>query len=165
LSAKGFGDRVNAAVVSCLGLGYSPFASGTVGTVGAMAIVWAVLPLTDTVSFGLLMVLLAAVGMVVGVALGGWAERHYGRKDPSPFVLDELVGYFVTLYRFGDSVPGWKELVVAFFAFRVFDVIKPPPGRQCERLPRGWGIMLDDVFAGVYANLLVWGIRTWWPLT
>ena len=55
--------------------------------------------------------------------------------------------------------PNWKELVVAFLAFRVFDVLKPWPARRLEYLPRGWGIMLDDLVAALYALAVVWVLR------
>jgi phosphatidylglycerophosphatase A len=160
-------DRVRALTVSCLGLGYAPVASGTFGTLGAVGIVLLMRPLRDEswFHFGGAMVLLSVLAMVVGVALGPWAEHHYGRKDPSPFVLDELLGYFVTVFRVGEGFPGAWELAVAFFTFRLFDVIKPPPGRQLEQLQAGWGIMLDDLAAGVYSWMFVSTLRLYleWP--
>ncbi len=162
-----FADRIRAAAVSCFGLGYSPFASGTVGTVGAVAIAYMVYPFQHEswFHFGAAMGCLAVLGLVLGVALGRWAEKHYGRKDPSAFVLDELVGYWVALLRLQEGVPCVKEVAVAFFAFRLFDVIKPWPARRIESWPYGWGIMLDDVVAGLYSLILVSTLREYlqWP--
>jgi phosphatidylglycerophosphatase A len=86
-------------------------------------------------------------------------------KDPGPVVLDEVAGYLVALLRIKEGVPDMKELLLAFIAFRLFDVIKPWPARRIEHLPRGFGIMLDDVVAGLYALALVVVVRDWkgWP--
>jgi phosphatidylglycerophosphatase A len=84
--------------------------------------------------------------------------------DPSIVVIDEIVGVWIALLH----LPKTSLIVVAaFVAFRVFDIIKPPPARQLERVPRGWGIMLDDVVAGIYANIAVqlvyFAARTYFP--
>jgi len=155
-------DRVRAAIVSCLGLGYAPFASGTFGTLGGLAVV---LLLEHLVCprfgwhFGLAAAVAAALLLVIGIALGGFAERHYRLKDPGPFVLDEVVGYLVTVLRWKEGAPGRTELIVAFLAFRLFDVLKPWPARRLERLPSGFGIMLDDVVSALYALMLVTVLR------
>jgi phosphatidylglycerophosphatase A len=90
--------------------------------------------------------------------LGVWAADRAARalrlKDPGPVVIDEAAGLLVTLA----GVPvTWLSAVLAFFLFRAMDILKPPPARQAEALPGGWGIMIDDLFAGVYANLLLRG--------
>jgi phosphatidylglycerophosphatase A len=68
--------------------------------------------------------------------------------DPSIVVIDEIVGMWITMLWLPKSLP---VLVAGFLAFRAFDIVKPYPARQVERIPHGWGIMLDDVFAGIYA--------------
>lgn len=160
----GWSDRVSAAVVSCLGLGYAPVASGTFGTLGgvglALVLAHLVVPATG-MHFGVATAAAIVLLCVAGVALGGWAERHYRLKDPGPFVLDEVAGYLVALLRWHDGVPGTKELALAFVAFRLFDVLKPWPARRLEFLPKGFGIMLDDVVAGGYALMLVAVVRHW----
>jgi len=94
---------------------------------------------------------------VACVALGGFAEKHFCRKDPSLCTLDEWAGQALT-YLFLPVAAGWQNwLIVAgvgFAAFRFFDILKPPPARRSERLPLGWGVLADDLVAGVYANLL-----------
>jgi phosphatidylglycerophosphatase A len=138
------------AIVSCGFLGCSPFAPGTVGTLGGVAIAWA---LAGTDRF-LLWTLLAAAGIyVVGRSLGTWAEQYAGKKDPGIFVLDEVVGYLVTIAWL--EGPSLIALVVAFFVFRFFDVFKPKLARRLEKVPGGDGILLDDVVAGVYGLVLV----------
>ena len=83
--------------------------------------------------------------------LGGWAQDFLGRKDPGPVVVDEGAGICLTLLYQPMHYGTWV-VVAAFIAFRIFDVTKPPPCRQLERLPTGWGILADDLAAAVYAN-------------
>jgi len=90
--------------------------------------------------------------------LGDWAEEYAGKKDPGIFVVDEVIGYLVTvLWMQGPSL---LALTVAFFVFRFFDIFKPPPARRMERLGGGDGILLDDVIAGCY-GLVVMALGRW----
>lgn len=133
---------------TCLGLGMMPFAPGTFGTLGGVALG---LVLPDPLW------LLGAVAllMAVGVPLARLAERVAGRADPGSFVLDEVAGYLVALLWLPAGHDRRLVLVLAFLAFRLFDISKPPPVRRLERLPGGWGVMVDDLAAGIYANLLL----------
>ena len=78
-------------------------------------------------------------------------ETRFG-DDPQIVVIDEIVGMWVSLLFLPKTV--WIS-ILAFIFFRVYDTVKPPPARRCEEFKNGWGIMLDDVAAGVYANLVV----------
>jgi phosphatidylglycerophosphatase A len=95
-----------------------------------------------------------ALAIVVVVAAGIWsasiAERHFGRTDPGEVVIDEVAGMLVTLFL---NPVGWVGAVVGFLLFRAGDIVKPFPARRLERLHGGFGIMADDVMAGIYANL------------
>jgi phosphatidylglycerophosphatase A len=92
------------------------------------------------------------VGMIaISIYLSSLAEKELGH-DARPIVIDEVAGMMVTLV-FVPQV--WYYYVLGFVLFRAMDVIKPFPARQSERLPSGFGITMDDVFAGVYANLLL----------
>ena len=84
----------------------------------------------------------------------------WGDKDPSLVVIDEVAGMWVTLI----ALP-WTPVTVltGFFMFRLFDVFKPYPARDLEGVPGGWGIMLDDIVAGIYANLAVRVVLLVWP--
>jgi phosphatidylglycerophosphatase A len=83
----------------------------------------------------------------LGVWVAGEAERLFGIKDASPIVIDEIAGMLLTYY----AVPvALLPLLVGFVGFRFFDILKPLP--QLEQLPGGWGIMLDDLFAGLLAQ-------------
>jgi len=131
-------------------LGCSPWAPGTVGTLGGVLIAWALSGSPDY----LLWTVVACVAIyVVGRSLGPWSERHAGRKDPGIFVLDEVLGYLITVAW--TSGPSPLALVVAFFVFRFFDIFKPRLARRLERVPGGDGILLDDLVAGLYGFALV----------
>ncbi|MBC8424110.1 phosphatidylglycerophosphatase A [bacterium] len=126
------------------GSGYAPFAPATVASL-VFALVWGVVS-----PVGLTTQLLLLAGVVaLGVPAAGWMERRYG-EDPSRVVSDEVAGMLVTYL--GVST-GWTGWLVGFFWFRVFDILKPFPVRRAERLPGGWGITVDDLLAGIYANL------------
>jgi phosphatidylglycerophosphatase A len=136
------------------GAGYSPIAPGTAGSVAAIPLYvllrWLGLPWLD--------VAVIVVLCVVGFWAGTLTARHYGREDPGYVVLDEVVGMLLTLA----FIPlTWVGVVIGFFLFRAFDIVKPPPARQLERLPGGFGIMMDDVMAGIYANLVL-RLLVWW---
>jgi phosphatidylglycerophosphatase A len=87
----------------------------------------------------------------LAVWLAGEAEKVFEEKDSGLIVIDEMVGVLVTLL----FIPwGIKSVVVGFFLFRLMDIVKPFPIRRLERsLPGGWGVVGDDVLAGVYANV------------
>ena len=139
-------------------VGFVPIAPGTAGSAAGLALFWAV---RSTRSIWLEVAVLLVV-TVVGVAAASAAEARYQRQDPGLVVIDEVAGMLVTLL----AVPvGFTGAVVGFFAFRLFDIVKPFPARQAERLPGGWGVMIDDLVAGVYAQgllrLVLWlGIGT-----
>ena len=131
------------------GAGYFPIAPGTAGSaVGVLIVVGISLlhlsRLWSSVVVGLVSLLLFAAG----VWAAGEAERFFGRADPGEVVIDEVVGQMLTLLALPRAT--WKWLLGGFLLFRAFDILKPFPARQAERFPRGWGIMVDDVVAGLY---------------
>ncbi|MCD6363450.1 MAG: phosphatidylglycerophosphatase A [Synergistetes bacterium] len=102
--------------------------------------------------------------IVVLFFIGVWASHVYSKAlrddDPPCVVIDEVVGYFVAMYGFSDIM-----LLPSFFFFRILDIVKPFPVRAFEKLPGGWGIMMDDVIAGIVSNVLIslgvwfWGLQ------
>ncbi len=92
----------------------------------------------------------------LGVFASTRAAEIWRIKDPHPIVIDEIVGMWIALLF---VPPGVAYFVAAFLLFRLFDIIKPTPARQAELLKGGWGIMLDDVFAGIYAGAAVYGFE------
>jgi phosphatidylglycerophosphatase A len=96
--------------------------------------------------------ILAASLMPIGIPAATKVSRASGLKDPQFVVIDEVAGQMVALI----AVPlAWKTFLASFILFRVFDIVKPPPVRQLERLPEGSGIMLDDMAAGLYALVVM----------
>lgn len=147
-------------IVSFFGTGLFPFAPGTVASFAATVLLGAIFYLLDlrrshvvwpAVLVGLM--LAASAGCVI---LGPWAAQTFGKKDPRQMVLDEVAGICVANLFLPFKVGVHSQafvLLAAFVAFRIFDVLKPPPCRRLEKLPDGWGILVDDLMAGVYANL------------
>jgi phosphatidylglycerophosphatase A len=146
------------AVASGLGLGLLPVAPGTWGSAGAaLAYVW-LCSLPDPWDSAALPVALGAC-VLIGLAVCPFAEVLYARKDPQPFVLDEIAGLWLTCLLFPWVTP-WKTAIAAFVAFRIFDIAKPPPIRRIEKLPSGFGVMFDDLAAALYAAGALWVARS-----
>ncbi len=90
--------------------------------------------------------------MVVGIPAATQVSRASGLKDPQFVVIDEVAGQLITLIA---APVAWKSLLLGFILFRGFDIVKPPPVRQLEHLSEGYGIVLDDVGAGLYALVVM----------
>jgi len=131
------------------GAGYFPIAPGTAGSLVGVALVvgLAQLPLHRPAAIAVLAAASLAL-FALGVWAAGEAEEFFGRTDPGQVVVDEVVGQMLTFLLLPHTT--WKWLLGGFLLFRLLDIVKPFPARQAERIPRGWGIMLDDVVAGVY---------------
>jgi len=167
-------DKLNKLIVSGMGTGYLPIAPGTWGSAAVTALfllaAWASGGRWHCVS-GTMLVIVVSAG-VACVALGKFAEKAYGRKDPSQCTIDEWAGQAVTYLLMPPFLCtasfGWAHwLFVAalgFVAFRIADIIKPPPARKLEKLPAGWGVLLDDLASGIYANLTCQVILRLWLL-
>ena len=128
--------------------GLAPVAPGTFGTLPGVALAPLVAMAAGLGVAPYTLILLAIIALAVWVADRYAAE--IGVKDPGSVVIDEIAGYLVTVAFLPVSM---TTLGMGFLAFRLFDIVKPPPARQCEALPGGFGIVLDDVVAGLYANL------------
>ena len=130
-------------------LGKSPWFPGTVGSAAGLFLVWVV----DAV-FGRFSNLTMPVTLGALLFLGVRSSRAYIEqkrdKDPQEVVIDEVVGVFVTFLWMPIH---WKSMFFGFIFFRIFDIWKPYPIKQLEKIPGGWGVMLDDVLAGFYANI------------
>jgi len=133
-------------VATLCGAGRFPFAPGTAGTLAALPLAALAAHFLTTWGFAAATVALA----LVGVWAAGRAAPILGQKDPGAIVIDEAAGLCVSLL----GMPlGWGTLCGAFLLFRTMDVLKPPPAARSEHLPGGWGIVVDDLVAGLYANL------------
>jgi len=134
-------------VATGFGSGYSPLAPGTAGTLVAVPLAMLLMP-TGFVA----QVLVIAAVSAVAIWSANAAYPTFGLKDPGQIVVDEIAGFFVTMAFLPVSA---LSLAAAFVAFRIFDIVKPPPCRWAETLPGGLGIVADDLLAGLYANLAV----------
>lgn len=144
-------------IATGFGSGYLPKAPGTWGSAVAVLLAIPILSLGGVPAL--------AVGMVLVTAIGIHATRVYtdlsGEQDPGPVVVDEVAGQWLTLLVC-PLEPLW--LLAGFLAFRLFDILKPPPVRQIDRRMKGAvGVMLDDLVAGVYGALLIMVLQ--WGLT
>lgn len=157
MSRSSVTDTLATFVATGFGSGYSPLAPGTAGSLVGLALFWAVhhLPLAGQVAA-------TVVVFAVGVAAAGHLARRLRIEDPGVVVADEVAGMWVSLL--GVPLTG-VTAIAGFVLFRIFDVFKPYPARDLERLSGGWGIMCDDVMAGIYANLLLRAGLLAWPLS
>lgn len=143
------------AIATAGGAGYFPFAPGTVGS----AVGVGVYLLTRHLDPSLQVLLFVAV-CVVGTWASTVAARHFGRDDPGYVVIDEVAGQLATLLLLDVGLVG---TFIGFLIFRVLDIIKPWPANRLEALHGGFGIMADDVMAGAYGWVLMWGLVTLVP--
>lgn len=139
-------DKLIKIFATALGAGYSPVAPGTAGTLVGVLLFWPMssLSLVHYLAF-----------LAVFVLLASWvsdrAQVLFGKKDPQSVAIDEVAGFLVAMAGHGWD---WKTVVAGFVLFRIFDVWKPFPIRKIEScLSNGFGVVLDDVLAGVYANV------------
>lgn len=137
------------------GSGLSPFAPGTMGTVAAIPFVFALKGLGET-GYWIALVLL----FMLGVALCGRVSKRLGVHDHGGIVWDEMVGYWLTVA----FIPlQWEWLLAAFLLFRFFDIVKPWPIRQLDKkVGGGFGIMIDDVLAAVFAMIVLGVFQNLW---
>ncbi len=129
-----------------LGAGYAPLAPGTAGSLLAV-IVFLLWPQN-----ALCWIFVTLFFLLIGIPVSTFIEKEKG-EDPSLVVIDEVVGQWTTLL----FLPffNWKVALAGFFLFRLFDIWKPFPINLSQKLPAGWGIMVDDVLAGIYGNMVL----------
>jgi phosphatidylglycerophosphatase A len=147
-------------IATFFGTGLGKPGPGTWGSVAAV-LLWALLGvLGHPSSHELLITLLAGIALtlVFGIPAATLAARESGRKDPGFVVIDEVAGQWIALLG---SPLDWRHGLLALILFRLFDITKPFPIRLLERLPEGWGIVLDDVAAGLYALGVASLVRIW----
>ncbi|HZC44053.1 MAG TPA: phosphatidylglycerophosphatase A [Acidobacteriaceae bacterium] len=146
------------ALATCFGVGFLRPAPGTWGS-GVGLLLWLAaahwlhpspMYLALGTAVGAILVLLA------GIPASSTVAREAAIEDPGFVVLDEVVGQWIALIAAGTRTWEW---LLAFALFRVFDILKPPPARQFDRMHGGFGIMMDDVAAGIYAMAVVWLVR------
>jgi phosphatidylglycerophosphatase A len=131
------------------GIGYLPWLPGTFGTCVAVPLS---LALNQLATHALWSALIALVGIIAfAIWSSGKAAMMLGVKDPQVIVIDEIAGFLIANFLNQSKL---SSLILAFILFRFFDIVKPFPARQFEKLPGGFGIVLDDIVAGVYALIV-----------
>ena len=154
-------DRIACFLATGAGAGHAPIAPGTFGAAEGVILFLAAaaLPLTPR-EFLILLSALNVLVFVVGVWASSRACKVFCLEDPGQVVIDEVSGQLIALTPLA-LAPSAAGAVVAFLLFRVFDIFKPYPIRKLEYLRAGFGVMMDDMLAGVYAAALVWlGIQS-----
>ena len=157
-------------LTSCFGLGRLPLAPGTWGSLPP-AIIFAVMCHfgSSAALISIVMAVLALAGSVICVKFAPAAIAATGKSDPREVVADELAGQAVTFLAvpfFITAVISTKQIcittVLGFLLFRIFDIVKPWPIRKLEKLPKGWGILADDLLAAVFAAIVLMVCLAFW---
>ena len=143
-----FGDRSVVFLATGAMIGFVPVAPGTFGTLLGIPVAYGLSGIALPAAAALLLALTAAAAWI-----SAGAERIFATKDPGRIVIDEIIGMAVTLI----GLPfNFFTVCTGFVVFRCLDIIKPPPIRWFDRrLSGGWGVVMDDVAAGVIANVLL----------
>ncbi len=142
-------NKISEILATCFYIGYAPLIPATFGAAFGTILYWWLMPEIAWVEVTVTVLLIA-----LAIVTSGRAEKRYGH-DGRPIVIDEVAGIFVSLCLLPRSAFPTTTFVflVAFGLFRVFDILKPFPVKSAQGLPGGWGVVMDDVFAGIYTNL------------
>lgn len=138
---------VSKVVATFFGVGYFPAAPGTAATAAGVGLIVLLKDIPFVQYSGLLFLLFAA-----GLVCSSYLEKALNQKDPGIVVIDEVVGIMIALMGLPLT---WPVIVCGFFLFRALDMFKIYPINRFEAMPGGWGVMLDDVMAGLYTNIIL----------
>ena len=140
-----FLDKVATFIATGAYSGFSPFAPGTAGTLAAIPLYLLLSYLSSPFYLIVILVLLP-----ISFWSSGRAEKIFNKKDSGFIVIDEIIGFIITLFL----VPfGWTYIIAGFLLFRFFDITKIYPASAMEKMGGGVGVVMDDVVAGIYANI------------
>ena len=152
-------NKVAAVLATWFGCGLAPVAPGTVASAGAIAIAWV---LHEVFGWGRVHWLAMVVVFIApAIRAAGSVARELGVEDPGRVVMDEVLGQWLALIGAVSLTP--RAWLLAFGLFRIFDIWKPYPVRRLERLPGGYGIVADDLAAGLYAAGVLFLFGEIWP--
>ncbi len=140
-------DKIIKVLATGFGAGLSPVMPGTAGTLVGVLICLAFLPLHWIFRF-----LFVAALVGVAVYVSGRAEKIYGKKDDQRIVIDEIAGFLLAMLPVAIN---FLNLAFAFVLFRIFDIWKPYPLRKFQEFPGGWGVVVDDIGAGIYTAAIL----------
>ena len=147
-------NRIITILASFFYLGYSPFAPGTMGTLGAVLLYYLLISFLTDIQYVIVTIILAVFGIIISFK----AVNIYKNDDPKEIVIDEVVGYLVAM---AFILPTATNIILGFFLFRFFDIVKPFPARRLEKLKGGYGVVLDDVAAGIWTNLVLIAVNSY----
>ena len=133
-------------IASVFYVGYLPVAPGTLGSLAALVLYYFICSNVIIMSAVILII------VILGFVTSGRVEKIFQEKDPGEIVIDELAGMLISLYRIP---PTMGYVVTGFILFRFFDIVKPKPIKDLEKLKGSLGIMSDDIIAGVYTNMIL----------
>jgi phosphatidylglycerophosphatase A len=139
-------------IATWFGCGLAPRAPGTMGSLGAVPL-YLLAAQWGRPGVGAAAALVTAVGVWAATVV----VRELKTPDPQVIVVDEVAGMLVTMMPMREF--SWRALAFGFVLFRLFDVVKPWPARALERLPSGWGVVMDDIAAGVFGAMALVGLR------
>ena len=140
--------NLNTMFVSVLGIGFIPIASGTFGSLAGLVIGYHL----NLLSYNLFFLFIPTL-FILGVIASNTYQKLTGEKDSSVIVIDEVVGQLIAMMFVMDNI---VLVFISFIIFRIFDILKPWPASYADKkMSDGFGVMLDDVFAGIYAAILV----------
>jgi phosphatidylglycerophosphatase A len=133
---------------------------GTYGSIAAVLLWYAAAHLLhpSTTALAIGTAIAAIIATLIGIPAATIVARESGREDPGHVVIDEVAGQLIALIAISVD---WRHAALSLLLFRLFDILKPPPIRQLERLPAGTGIMLDDVAAGLFALAVAQLLSLW----
>ncbi len=137
-----------------LGVGYFPLAPGTMGSLAILIVYW-ICPEISSLQLSMIILGLSVIGIYSVTITENEMKSKLGQdrgNDPGIIVIDEVIGMLVALFFIPKTT---FFLITAFILFRIFDIVKPYPVLKMEKLHGGWGIVLDDVVAGIYANIVI----------
>ena len=133
-------------ITSFFYLGHSPFIPGTVGALGGLIVYFLVKGNDILYGFTILFI------FTLGILFAGEAEKIYKAKDAKMIVIDEVCGMLLALFLVPSNA---FTVIIGFFIFRIFDILKPPPAKRMEKLTGSLGVMFDDIIAALYTNIIL----------
>ncbi len=152
-------DSLRVVVASAAGLGLSPIAPGSFGTLLGLLFHISIILFLPAKTHLTCLVAVFTLVCIANNLLTPWAEEYWQGKDPKNFVLDEVAGYLLVpiLFRHGQL---WQVVFWGFLLFRIFDIVKVPPAKQIDKkMEGGWGILLDDLVSAGYAVSAMYFLR------
>jgi len=141
-------------ISTVLGIGYCPIAPGTAASFVVLLIYWFVPEINHSLLLAII-IFLFFIGVLSATRTEADTIKKFGSikgNDPSKIVIDEAIGVLIAIFAIPKTI---TFVIVAFVLFRIFDILKPFLINASQKIPRGWGIVIDDVISGIYANILI----------